>query len=87
MWLTARVYDENFEPVNAASAVATIHAPDGSNQEIQLRHSAEEEGVFEGEVTSQPTGVYNRAAVFASSPSRRRLMLAFQSSGKRLRKL
>jgi hypothetical protein len=56
--LTAHVYDESFEPVNAATAVATVHLPDGSNQEIEMHHSASEDGVFEADATVAPAGVY-----------------------------
>ena len=56
--LTAHVYDESYEPVNAADAVATVHLPDGSNQEIEMHHSASEDGVFEADATVSPVGVY-----------------------------
>jgi hypothetical protein len=56
--LMAHVYNEAFEPVNAASAVATIHNPDGSTQELRMQHSLDEDGVFWGEFTAAPTGVY-----------------------------
>jgi hypothetical protein len=56
--VVAHVYDENFEPVNAATAVATAHSPDGTTQELTLQHSAEEDGVFWGEWEAAPTGVY-----------------------------
>jgi hypothetical protein len=56
--LMAHVYDEAFEPVNAANAVATIHFPDGSTQELRMQHSLEEDGVFWGEFSAPPTGIY-----------------------------
>jgi hypothetical protein len=56
--VVAHVYDENFEPVNAATAVATVHSPDGATQELALQHSAEEDGVFWGEWEAAPTGIY-----------------------------
>jgi len=56
--LTAHVYDEDFQPVNAAAAIATIHSPDGSTLEVPLQHSVEQDGVFWGEVNASPVGVY-----------------------------
>jgi hypothetical protein len=56
--LVAHVYDEQFEPVNTASSVATIHSPDGAQHELQLEHSPEEDGVFLGEFEAPQTGVY-----------------------------
>jgi hypothetical protein len=56
--LMAHVYDEAFEPVNAANSVATIHNPDGSTQELRMQHSPEEDGVFWGEFLAPSTGVY-----------------------------
>ena len=56
--LTAHVYDEDFQPVNAAAAIATIHSPDGSTLEVALQHSVEQDGVFWGEVNASPVGVY-----------------------------
>lgn len=57
--LLAHVYDEQFEPVNAAEAVATVNLPDGSSQEVRMSHSVEEDGVFYGEVTAAPAGIYH----------------------------
>jgi hypothetical protein len=56
--LSAQVYDENFLPVNAASAVATVHSPDGSMVEVPMQHSVDQDGVFWGELTASPVGVY-----------------------------
>lgn len=56
--LLARVYDEDFQPVSGASTVATLYAPDGSQQELRLEPSVEEEGVFRGEWDAVPPGVY-----------------------------
>ena len=56
--LTAQVYDEDFQPVNAASAVATVHSPDGSTVEVPLQHSVDQDGIFWGEVNASPVGVY-----------------------------
>jgi hypothetical protein len=56
--LTAQVYDENFQPVNAAHAVATVHSPDGSTVEVPMQHSVDQDGVFWGEVSASPVGVY-----------------------------
>ncbi|MBI3934817.1 MAG: hypothetical protein HY316_08990 [Acidobacteria bacterium] len=56
--LTAHVYDEDFQPVNAASAVATIHSPDGTTQEVPLQHAVDQDGVFWAEVNAAPVGVY-----------------------------
>ncbi|MSO20511.1 MAG: hypothetical protein EXQ56_08615 [Acidobacteria bacterium] len=57
--LVGHVYDEQFEPVNAAEAVATVNFPDGSKQEVLMTHSVEEDGVFYGEMKAAPAGIYN----------------------------
>ncbi len=54
----AQVHDENFEPVNGANAVATIHTPDGRSEELTLQHAVEEDGVFWGEWDAIEPGVY-----------------------------
>jgi uncharacterized membrane protein len=56
--ITAQVYDENFEPMNAANATATVHSPDGSTVEVPMQHSVDQDGIFWGEVTASPVGVY-----------------------------
>ena len=56
--LMAQVYDEEFQPVNAATAVATIHAPDGSTHELPLPPSLQEDGVFRAEWEAAAPGIY-----------------------------
>jgi hypothetical protein len=56
--LTAHVYDEDFEPINAATAVATIQFPDGSTRDLPMQHAVDEDGVFWGETDAAPVGVY-----------------------------
>jgi hypothetical protein len=57
--LVGHVYDEEFEPVNAAEAVATVHMPDGSTQDVPMAHAVDEDGVFYGEFKADPNGIYN----------------------------
>ena len=56
--LTAQIYDEEFQPVNTATAVATIHAPDGSTHEVPVPPSLEEDGAFRVEWEAEAPGVY-----------------------------
>ena len=56
--LTAQVYDEEFQPVNAATAIATIHAPDGSTHEVPLPPSLEDEGAYRVEWEAEAPGIY-----------------------------
>jgi hypothetical protein len=56
--LIGHVYDEQFEPVNAAVAVAKIQMPDGTSQDVQMTHAVDEEGVFYGEFRADPAGIY-----------------------------
>ena len=56
--LRAQVYDEEFQPVNTATAMATIHAPDGSTHEIPVPPSLEEEGAFRAEWHAEAPGIY-----------------------------
>ena len=56
--LMAQVYDEDFQPVNAATAVATIYPPDGPPQELTLAPSLQEDGVFRAEWDAASPGVY-----------------------------
>ena len=56
--LTAHVNDEDYQPVNGATAVATIQAPDGKTHELRLQPSAEGNGVFQGEWQATEAGVY-----------------------------
>ncbi|MBI2816441.1 MAG: hypothetical protein HYX72_05850 [Acidobacteria bacterium] len=54
----AQVYDENYQPVNGAAVVATLHAPDGSSQSIPMDLSVELDGVFRGAYDAVSPGVY-----------------------------
>jgi len=56
--LQAQVHDENFQPVNAASVVATVFSPDGASHELPLQLSVEEDGVFRGDWEAPAPGVY-----------------------------
>jgi len=56
--LMAQVYDEDFQPVNAAAAVATIYSPDGTTHELPLPPSLEEDGAFRAEWEAAAPGVY-----------------------------
>jgi hypothetical protein len=56
--LTAQVYDEEFQPVNAATATATIHGPDGSTYEVPLPPALEEDGAYRVEWDAEAPGVY-----------------------------
>jgi len=56
--LMAQVYDEDFQPVNAATATATIYLPDGTMQELPLASSLQEDGVFRAEWDAASPGVY-----------------------------
>ena len=56
--LQAKVYDENFQPVNGASVMATVFSPDGSSREMPLQLSVEEDGVFHGDWEAPSPGVY-----------------------------
>ena len=56
--IQAEIYDEKFQPVNAASTIATISLPDGSIEELPLQLSVEEDGVFRGEWEAAAPGVY-----------------------------
>ena len=56
--IQAAIYDEKFQPVNAASTIATISLPDGSTVELPLQLSVEEDGVFRGEWEASAPGVY-----------------------------
>jgi uncharacterized membrane protein len=56
--LQAQVYDENFQPVNGASVVATVFSPDGATHEVPLQLSVEADGVFRGDWEAASPGVY-----------------------------
>ncbi|MBI4465549.1 MAG: hypothetical protein HY647_12665 [Acidobacteria bacterium] len=56
--LVAQVYDEEYQPVNGATAVATIHSPDGKTHELPLQLSPEGEGLFRGGWQAVGPGVY-----------------------------
>jgi hypothetical protein len=56
--LTAQVNDEEFQPVNAAAVIATIHAPDGSTYEVPLPPALEEDGSYRVEWDAEAPGVY-----------------------------
>jgi len=56
--LQARVYDEDFQPVNGATVVATIHAPDGKAQQLPMQVASEQDGMFRAEWDAVSPGVY-----------------------------